>query len=146
MGKKLAINDQVVLKLQEQIKIKEQELLKISKPSWKTNNNLEVYGVRYNLHVQSIESLSLLFSYLIGIFRNLNEAYELLQISSASLKYNEYTYAEWYHDISLHIAIKDKRIKEQQLNKLKERVASLLSDELKAKIELDAINEELKNI
>lgn len=146
MGKKLAINDQVVLKLQEQIKTKEQELLTISKPSWKTNNNLEVYGVRYNLHVQSVESLTLLFSYLIGIFRNLEESYEILQVRNKEVKYNGYTYAEYFHDISLHIAIKDKRVKEEQLNKLKERVSSLLSDELKAKLELDAINEELKNI
>lgn len=147
MAKKQATNqDSVILKLQEQIEKKEQELLNISKPVWKTNNNLEVFGGRYNLHIQSVEALVLLFSYIINIFKNLEESYELLEIRNTELKYNGYTYSDYFHDISLHIAIKNKRIKEEQIANLKKRLNNLLSDELKTKLELEAINKALETM
>ena len=145
MAKKQINTDDIVLKLKEQVEFKEKELSVIKRPTFKTNNNLELYGVRYNLNVQTIDSLVYLCSNVINIFDNLNKARELLN-TTTECTYGGYSYEEWIEDFKLHILIKDRRNKEESLNKLKARLESLVSEELKTKIALDEITKDLNNL
>ena len=145
MAKKQINTDDIVLKLKEQVEFKEKELSVIKRPTFKTNNNLELYGTRYNLNVQTIDSLVYLCSNIINIFDNLNKAKELLNTTTECI-YGGYTYEDWIEDFKLHILIKDRRNKEESLNKLKARLESLVSEELKTKIALDEITKDLNNL
>lgn len=145
MAKKQINTDDIVLKLKELVEFKEKELSVLKRPSFKTNNNLELYGTRYNLNVQTIDSLLYLTSNVINIFDNLNKAKELFGITAEST-YGGFTYEEWIEDFKLHILIKDRRNKEESLNKLKARLEGLVSEELKTKIALEEISKDLNNL
>jgi len=127
-------NDTTILVLKKQIQEKKDALKATEKFSPVTNCSLEIDNVRYNIHVltkdQIVPLLIELNSYKISA-----EALGLLNdynISGFSLK-------EWIQDLQAKLMNVNRKVEEDRLRKLEEKLHNLLSNETKVELEIEEI-------
>lgn len=149
MAKKVAVTtDQKTLNLIQEVKRQKNEIAKLEKPNWKTNCSFsyiegKLDGVT-NIHVESnIRKLLLIASFLIGKERDYKEAVSCLGVEGYEFTWEGFSVLSWLEDIKLRIGKIQIASKREKLELLEARLNANISPELKAQMELDAIENEL---
>lgn len=134
--------DKTVLDLLNKVKAKKQEIEGIKRPDWKTSCSLtfaESAGARVNIQTCSdINVLLDLTARLIEREKNLGEAACILGIFPP-VKYNGYSFSDWKTDLKTRASQLNVKAKQEELNKLEERVNKLVSPEQRREIELEEL-------
>lgn len=142
-------NDQTVLKLIEEINKRKSEIEKIKKPSYNTNCSFPFDESRPNDNValKVVKDINKLVE-IVGFLKlkedSFNKGCELLGVEKGVFKWGGFTVNEWVEDIKLLIDKLNISIKQKKLDTLEARLDKIISPELKAQMELDAIIKELE--
>ena len=142
--------DQQTLLLIEEIKRRKSEIASIQKPSWKTSCqfvNVWAYPVEtVNLHVESsVERLVSFAAFLLGRDEQFNLAIAHLELPGLpETKWCGFTTKEWLHDIKARISKLQVGAKTSKLEQLEDRLNKIVSPELRAQMELQAIQQDLE--
>jgi hypothetical protein len=127
-------NDSTILALKGQIEYKKNALKATEKFSPVTNCSLEVDNVRYNIHVLTKEQIIPLLIKL-NSYKMSAEALGLLNdytISGFSLK-------EWIQDLQAKLMNVNRKVEEDRLRRLEEKLHNLLSNDTKVELEIEEI-------
>lgn len=148
MAKKIT-TDSKTLDLINEVKKRKAEITKLNKPNYKTNcafsfvegNTSNVM----NLHVEaSVANLVKAIAFLYGRHSNYNKAViDCGIIDAPPFTWNGFTLEDWVEDMKTRIAKIQISTKQKQLDLLESRLNAVISPELRAEMELDAIAEEL---
>ncbi len=141
--------DKKVLALIEEVKKRKQEIARAEKPNWKTNCSFSFIEGKQadsiNLHVTNdVRQLVKIVAFLIGQEKVYQEATVILGVEAPTFSWNGSSVADWTADVKNRInkiQIEDKR---RQLNELEGRLDKVISPELRAEMELEAITAALK--
>lgn len=139
--------DEKTLDLIKLVKSKREEISNAEKPNWKTNCSFQLYPgtAPVNLHVENdIGRLVNIVAYLMQSKEYYDKAEKLLGVSAPTFTLGGFTDAEWIDDIKTRICKIQLNSKKKQLESLEARLNSIMSPELRAELELAAIEEELK--
>ena len=139
--------DQKTLKLLVEVQKRKQEISKLQRPNWKTNCTFSFSGDMKNaksLHVENdVQKLVQVAAFLISQSEGYEKANKLLGTSESFL-WQGYPLQDWLDDISTcvgKILLKNKR---EKLKTLEARLDAVISPELRAQLELEAIQTELE--
>lgn len=127
-------NDERILELRKQINEKEKEVGRVMPFSPITNCNLELDGMRYNLHAmtkeQLVSTMVKLQSYLISA--------KTLDVSD-ELTFSGYHVSNWIEDMQSKFLNFKKADELKKLKVMKNKLDELLSDGKRTELELDDI-------
>lgn len=140
--------DKKTLELIAEIKKRKAEIAKIDRPNWKTNcafPYVEGSSSTQNIQVlSSTQELIKIAAFLIEKKARFEEAAKLLGIESPpSFEWNGFSCEDWTEDLKARINKIQISSKRKNLEALESRLNSVISPELKAQMELDAISEAL---
>ena len=142
----MAKKDQTTLSLIKEVQRQKQEIAKAEKPSWNTNMSFsfsERTGT-VNLHtVATPTELASIATFLLNQSRSHEEACSLIGVA-VPFKWQGFTLGEWIEDIKTRASKIQITEKKNKLEALEKRLNAIISPELKAEMELQAIAEELK--
>lgn len=143
-----AKTDTKTLELIKLVNQQKAEISKALKPNWITNCNFsynENSANIINIHVESnIRNLVGIVAFLIEKERSYKEAAEKLGVEAPAFQWNGFSPADWSEDIKMRINKIQITSKQKKLEALEARLNSIISPELRAQMELDAIESELK--
>ena len=118
------------------------------KPNWKTNCSFRfLEGSKpHNLHVVSdIQRLVEIASFLYAKNRDYTEASKALGVEDApSWSYEGFPLTDWLDDVKMRITKVQIATKKKKLETLETRLNAIVSPELRAEMELEAIAAELE--
>jgi hypothetical protein len=137
--------DEKIKKLFAVVQAKKAEIEKLKNPTWVTNCNFEMHnGREINLHtVPTVEKLVEILATLLSTGKVYEEAAGELGVET-EFKWGGYTIEEWKTDL---ITRKDKiqvADKKKKLAELERKLDALVSPEMKRELELQAIEDFLK--
>ncbi len=143
-----ANTDKQTLDLIELVKKQKAEIAKAERPSWKTNRSfsyVEGSSQVVNLAVESsVKNLISIAAFLMNKEIDYAAAATVLGVEKPEpFTWGGYPVSEWMDDIKLRIAKIQIESKKKRLELLESRLNAVISPELKAKMELDAIASEL---
>lgn len=142
-------NDKLIQELTKKVEQKKEEIAKIEKPTWCTN-----LAFRYSedsnrvLNLNTVSDVNKLVSALSVLLQKeglYNKSVELLEVDVEPFKWFGFTVEEWTKDFKTRIGKINLTAKKQQLAKIEKVLESKLSQELKDKMELEAIRKELES-
>ena len=143
--------DQKTLDLIKQVKDRKAEISRIMKPNWKTNCSFSFADGNLNnstnLHVET--NVKKLID-IAGFIIQKKEAYKLgcdaisLVGEFPAFKWNDFTAEEWIEDVRTRVNQVQIQSKKKSLEALEARLNAVISPELRAEMELEAISAELK--
>jgi hypothetical protein len=144
-------NDEKILALLDAIKIQEEEIAKAeSKPIWRTtckfsSSDPESAFGELNLHVENnVSRLIYIASFLREKERAYNETSKILKVlNPPAFLWGGFPVSDWFEDIQTKINKVQLNEKKKKLDSMKNRLVKITSQELKAKMELESIEEEL---
>lgn len=142
---KAKTQDEIVQELIEVVKQKKSEIAKAEKPKWMTNCSFpysEENSPRLNLNTVALESTLVTILGNLIMRKNAHEQAQYILGSKSTFNWGGYSFEDWKADIQTRlfkIQINDKK---KELEILEARLDKLISPELKAKLEL----EEIQNI
>lgn len=143
-------SDKKTLELIQEVKKQKAEIAKIERPNWKTNCTFSFYDGKLNdtinLHVENdVKRLIGIAGFIwthqsgycsgVGILGMKDDA--------PTFTWGGFQASDWFDDIKLRIAKIQITKKKQKLEALEARLNSIISPELRAEMELQAIAEEL---
>ena len=141
--------DKKTLELIKEVQRRKEEIAKAEKPSYKTNCSFSYIEGKaadaINLHVEaSVKNLICIAAFL----KDKEEAYaevaqELGVADVPAFTWNGSSVAEWIADIKARINKIQIAAKKKQLETLEARLGAIVSPELRAELELEAIAKEL---
>ena len=145
--------DEKTIALINEVNKQKLEISKAERPNWLTtcsfsyNENLGGSSANVNLHVEAnVKTLLLIVGFLTEKEKYYNEAVNLLKVDSApSFTWQGFTVKDWIEDIKTRINKIQIATKRKKLELLEARLNTIISPELKAKMELEAIANELGN-
>ena len=150
----MAKTDQTTLKLIKEVQSRKAEIEKVKKPNWQTNCSFSYIDKStglggsgaINLHVCSDLSVLLnIAAFLDERAKAVKAAAKLLEVDSPpTFKWNGYTVKEWLDDLKMRVAQIQIKKKEEKLEQLEKRLNKIVSPELRAEMELEAIQAELE--
>jgi hypothetical protein len=132
-------NDQKILVLKKQIEEKKSKISKSQKFSPVTNCSIELDGVRYNIQVLTKEQI---VSMMIKLNSYAMSAKELELLDDYSI--SGYNVMDWIKDLKARLDFINRKDEEQKLKVMEVKLDRLLSDEKKVELELDEIENMLK--
>ena len=140
--------DEKTLSLIKEITRRKAEIAKAEKPSWRTNCSFTYDGQpnsSINLQVESSVKTLISIAAYIGIR---HDTYKLAIANLELLEYPEFTYngysvEDWFADIKSRINKIQISTKKKQLEILESRATAIISPEMRAELELQAIMNEL---
>ncbi len=136
--------DTMTLQLIKEVKKQKEEISNAERPNWLTNCALSVLGRNINLHVEtSIPTLIEAAALLIHKEEIYNVAAFRLGADVPPYLYDGYSVSDWLSDIKSRIDKISIQNKRRKLEVLENRLSSIVSPELRAKLELEAISKEL---
>lgn len=142
--------DQKTLDLIKEVNRRKAEIQKLQKPNWLTNCSFTyVDGSNLNnainIHVQtSVKELISMAGFLQDKERQYNEAITALGIEDPPVfQWGGFSVADWIEDIKTRINQIQIAAKKKKLETLESRLNAVISPELRAEMELDAIAGEL---
>lgn len=150
MAKKTVNTDQRTLDLIQKVKTQKAEIGRAEKPSWKTSCTFTYVEGKLNdainLHVESKVHV------LIGIAEFIRRreagyaaaAEELGVVNPPQFTWQGFTATDWISDLKARVTKIQIEVKKQNLNDLENRLDKIISPELKAQMELEAIEASLK--
>jgi hypothetical protein len=133
-----SISDKEIFEIKEKISQKKQELDYITKPNWKTNCVIEIFGKRQNLHVATMSECHTILTFLLSMQEKANEASALLGYEETPF-YMGYPISDWIHDVIMKGKILNKKKMEEKFSILNSKLDSLLSEDAKREIEIKEI-------
>lgn len=119
-------NDKLILQLKKEIEQKKSLLAKSDKFIPKTNCSLTLFGIKYNLHVQTSNQLLFLKAFLIFL-------------NSPDLILEGYKVEDWIKDIEVKYSILNIQSEKNRLKVLENKLYSLLSNDVKVSLEIEDI-------
>lgn len=140
--------DITIKELLEVIKTKKQELEAIEKESakqWKSPCAVTVDNNTVNIKVATIPQLVRIITVVLIDRQFAQQAADILQIKDP-LFFQAYSHEDWIDDCKKRMAIITRTDKKKQLAQLEERLNSIVSPEQRRQIELEAIQESIKNL
>lgn len=150
MTKKTAVKtstDDMTLELIKQVAKQKEEISKAERPTWITNCSFsytEKSSDAINLHVESnIRNLVCIAAFLKEKEKSYQEAAETLGVEAPAFTWGGHSVKEWLEDLKLRINKIQIASKRKKLETLENRLNAIISPELKAKMELEAIASEL---
>lgn len=144
--------DQKVLDLIAQVAKQKSEIAKIDRPNWKTNCMFSFLRSRVamdpnviNLHVESdIRVLAEIAGFLHAELINHAKGCDLLGVSlGTQFLWRGYSCDDWLSDLRARVAKIQIGEKRKKLEALEKRLDAVISPELRAELELEAIAKEL---
>lgn len=138
--------DEQTLKLIEEVNRQKKEISKAEKPNWLTNCSFSMGEGQpsTNLHVESdVRKLVSIAGFIITKEREYKEAAERLGATAPEFKWGNHAASEWIEDIKTRMAKVQISEKKRKLEILEERLNKIVSPELRAQLELEAITREL---
>lgn len=141
--------DKQTLELIETIKKQKAEISSLEKPRFKTNLSFQyIEGVAsQSVNLQTTRDVRTLLMVAAFIEERCNfyasAAHHLEVDNPPNFQWQGFTDVEWLHDISLLIKRTQISEKKAKLEALEERLNKVISPELRAKMELEAIQAEL---
>lgn len=127
-------NDTVILTLKKQIEEKKNALKTTERFSPVTNCSIELDGMRYNIQVLDKEQL-------ISMLVRLN-SYRLSAVDLGVLseyKISGFTLDNWLKDLNAKLMNVNRKVEENRLKVMEDRLHNLLSNEKKIELEIDEI-------
>lgn len=144
----MAKTDERTLGLIKEVKKQKEEISKAERPNWVTNCSFSFYGggASINLHVESnLGVLIGISAFLMDREQSYKKAAEALELTDAPpFSWLGFSSADWNKDIKSRINKIQIATKKQKLADLEARLDKIISPELKAELELEAISAELK--
>lgn len=144
--------DEKTLKLIDEVRRQEAEIAKLDHPVWKTNCSFSYTEGRAdsvcNLHVESnVEILIKIAAFLTSREAAYNEVIKTLDLGAdmPPFKWNGFHVPDWLDDLKTRIGKIQISSKRKKLETLKTRLEGIVSPELRAQLELEAIEKELSS-
>lgn len=144
----MAKTDERTLKLIQEVAKQKEEISKAERPNWITNCSFKFIdgGPSINLHVESDIRV------LIGICAHLQDKEKSYENAVGVLGLTDYppflwggfSTADWIKDIKARISKIQIATKKKKLEDLEARLNAIISPELRAELELEAITAQLK--
>ena len=131
-------NDKIILALKKQIEEKKAFLGKKQKFEPVTNCNLELDGRRYNLHVETKDTLLLLIGKLVSIKSGLASV-----MPDETLNIGGFNVNQWIEDLKNKHAISNLTTEERRLKKLEDELHELLSIDTKVELKIDDLKSQI---
>lgn len=124
-------NDKMILELKKQVESKKKLLKSSERFSPKTNCNLTLHNERYNLNVVDKPTLLLLLAQLQGLNTSVKQVLpdETLEISGFSVDL-------WIDDIKSKYNVLNRKLENERLNVLEQKLHALLSTDKKVELEI----------
>jgi hypothetical protein len=119
-------NDKLILQLKKEIEDKKALLAKSEKFIPETNCSLTLFGIKYNLHVQTSNQLAFLKAF-------------LKSLDSPNLILEGYKIEDWIKDIDVKYSMLNIQLEKDRLKTLENKLYSLLSNETKVSLEIEDI-------
>ena len=147
----MAQTDERTLKLITEVRRQEAEISKLDHPVWKTNcsfSYIEGRADAINLHVESnVSTLINVAAFLIERETAYCIAIEKLGIGTDTppFKWSGFTVDDWIDDLKMRIGKVQITSKRKKLDILKSRLEDIISPDLRAQLELEAIERELSS-
>ena len=143
--------DNKTLDLIKEVNRQKAEISKAEKPNWITtctfsyNEGAAGSASATNLHVETnIRNIICIASFLMDKERSYLEAAKRLGVEAPVFTWQGFSVNDWVEDIKMRINKIQISSKRKKLETLEARLNSVISPELKAEMELDAIESELK--
>lgn len=151
MAKEIQTDDDKIMKMMEVVKQRKAEIAKISRPTWLTSctigYNPESVADRVNIQtVTKPERLIELYSFLLVKEQTWMESVTALDFLGEPVSkptYMGYSVADWKTDLRARAAQLTIEKKKKELEKLEQRLDSIVSPEQRRKLEMAAIEREL---
>ncbi|MCK9458233.1 MAG: hypothetical protein M0R80_01100 [Proteobacteria bacterium] len=140
--------DQKTLDLIKEVKRRKEEISKIEKPNWITNCSFgyiegNVAG-RTNIHVEaSVKNLIGMAAFLMDKERTYATAAAAMEVDAPLFTWDGFSVSDWVADIKARINKVQIASKKKSLETLEGRLNAIISPELRAELELEAIAGEL---
>ena len=139
--------DDKTLQLINAVKVQKEEISKAERPTWITNCSFS-YTERpndaINIHVEAnIRNLVCIAAFLKEKEKSYKEAAETLGVDAPAFTWGGHSVNEWLEDLKLRINKIQIASKKKKLEILESRLNAIISPELRAKMELEAIANEL---
>lgn len=136
--------DKKTLELIKQVKKQKAEIEKSDRPNWLTNCSYNSNGKVTNIHVESsVPRLVEIAGFLLSQEEAFQKASDFLEIEPTKFLWDGYTVQEWLTDIKSRISKIQIGAKRKKLELLESRLNAIVSPELRAQLELEAITNEL---
>ena len=134
----MANNDERIILLKERIKDKKEQL-KASYVRFTpvTNCDLELDGVRYNLHLHSTPYLMMKLYNLQKAAAELEKEYPFIPFCDVQI--SGYKIQDWIQDIADCLAVQNYREEKKKLDKLEKELTNLLSDDKQTELKIDEL-------
>lgn len=137
--------DQTVLLLIDKVNEKKDQIQSAQNPQWQTNCSLKVEGNNVNLRtIQTAEELVSIAASVKVQQIGYDAAIKELG-GSTEFKYQGYSPDQWLADIKTRLNKLNVDKEKRNLAKLEARLDNIISPELRAKMELEAIEKELED-
>lgn len=140
--------DQKTLELIREVKRRKEEISKAERPVWITNCSFSYSGGRHNdainIHVEAnVQNLVLIAAFLRDRERSYNEAAVELGAEAPPFTWGGFKVADWLEDLKARLNKIQIASKKKKLEELEARLNAIISPELRAQLELEAISSEL---
>jgi hypothetical protein len=140
--------DEKTLQLIAEVKKQKEEIARAERPNWITNCSFSYTtgagGAPTNIHVEAnIPTLVSIVGFLLDKERSYNEAAKVLGTSTPDFTWGGFSVKDWISDIKQRIDKIQIATKRKKLEALEARLNAIISPELRAQMELDAIANEL---
>lgn len=138
--------DATVLLLIDKVKEKKAQIESAQNPQWQTNCTICIEGKNINLRtIQSDADLMSIAATVMVHKMGHAAALEQLGSSGTTFKFCGYSPEEWMADIKTRLNKLNVDKEKRNLAKLEDRLDKIISPELRAKMELEAIEKELED-
>lgn len=139
--------DEKILGLIKEVNRQKEEIAKAEKPQWKTNQNFPWVEGKPDvivLHVErNIKTLLEIAAFLVQKEESYMHVAADLGVDAPPFTWNGFPVADWVEDVKMRINKVQIASKKAKLEALEERLGKIVSPELRAKMELEAIAAEL---
>lgn len=146
MAKKIN-TDAKTLDLIEEVKRQKKEIARAERPNWLTKCTfpwVEGSSQTVNFHQESnVANLVKIAAFLLERERSYMDASQRMGVEVPDFTWDNYSVKDWLEDIRMRINKIQISAKRKKLETLEARLNSLISPELKAQLELEAITSEL---
>ena len=123
-------NDKQILQLKKEIEIKKSSIAKGEKFIPKTNMNLELFGIKYNLHISESNRLLFLKSF-------------LASLNNDNIILGGYSTKDYINDLESKYMQKNIKQEQDRLDVLEAKLHNLLSNETKIALDLEEIKKSI---
>jgi hypothetical protein len=138
--------DQITLDLIKEVKTRKAEIAKAERHTWLTNGSFNFIpgGGTINLHVADTGTLMQIATYLYAMSSSYDAVVRDFGVEKAPApKWGGYTISDWLTDVQARVTKIQIQSKKDKLEVLEARLNSILTPEMRAHLELQAIQEEL---